>query len=178
MPIFRSTIVSTAFGVQTWKATWVASRWAVRCVYCSEEVATSSEQYTHLTIQCYTTQTAFQFWTPKTELTTVLLTKGIMVPETCWVNKSPCFVATSWSLFYIISTMHGHTDIKFTFYIYPYLAGYINTTFVKILQFMWCFCLLFNDAFRNSYCAWSNAKCDGRLKNRKCWCKVAVLTRL
>jgi hypothetical protein len=51
MPIIRSTRVSSAFCVQTWKAVWVVYRWAVRCVYCSEDVArwaTSAEQYKHV----------------------------------------------------------------------------------------------------------------------------------
>jgi hypothetical protein len=38
----------------------------------------------------------------KVELTIVLLTMGILVPETCWVNKSAYFVASSWSLSYIM----------------------------------------------------------------------------
>jgi hypothetical protein len=44
--------------------------------------ATSSEQYTLPTAQRYTTQTAFQVWTPKAELTIVLPIMGILVPET------------------------------------------------------------------------------------------------
>jgi hypothetical protein len=46
-------------------------------------LTTSSEQHTHLTAQRYTTQTALHVWTPKAELTTVLLKMGILVPEAC-----------------------------------------------------------------------------------------------
>jgi hypothetical protein len=51
--------VTTAFGDQSWKAAWVAQRWADKCVHCSEDVArqvTSSEQLA----QRYATQAAFQ----------------------------------------------------------------------------------------------------------------------
>jgi hypothetical protein len=103
MPIIRSTNSELRVGIQTCKAVWVVQRWAVRCVYCSEEVATSCEQYTHLTAQRYTTQTAFQVGIPKRNSLFVLLMMGIVVPEIFWVNKSTCFVASSWSLSHTIT---------------------------------------------------------------------------
>jgi hypothetical protein len=38
---------------------------------------------------------------------------GILVPETCWGNKTAYFVASSWFFTFTMSTMHGHMNIKF-----------------------------------------------------------------
>jgi hypothetical protein len=37
---------------------------------------------------------------------------GILVPETCWGNKTAYFVAYSWFFTFIMSTMHGHMNSK------------------------------------------------------------------
>jgi hypothetical protein len=37
---------------------------------------------------------------------------GILVPETCWGNKTAYFVATSWFFTFTMSTMHGHVNVK------------------------------------------------------------------
>jgi hypothetical protein len=42
---------------------------SARCVHCSKDVVTSSEQCTHLAAQRYATQTAFQGWPPNTVVT-------------------------------------------------------------------------------------------------------------
>jgi hypothetical protein len=60
VPIFRSTIVSTAF-------------------WCP----TSSVQHTQLTALCYTNQTAYRFGHQKALLTVVLLKMGMLMLETC-----------------------------------------------------------------------------------------------
>jgi hypothetical protein len=38
---------------------------------------------------------------------------GILVPETCWGNKTAYFVARSWFFTFTMSTMNGHMNIKF-----------------------------------------------------------------
>jgi hypothetical protein len=55
----------------------------------------------------------FQVWPPKSGryLLTVLLMMGILVPETCWGNKTAHFVASSWFFTFTVPTMHGHVDI-------------------------------------------------------------------
>jgi hypothetical protein len=37
---------------------------------------------------------------------------GILVPETCWGNKTAYFVTSSWSITFTMSMMHGHTNIN------------------------------------------------------------------
>jgi hypothetical protein len=64
MPIFRSTIVSTAF-------------------WCPNLQAASSMQRTQLTVLCYATQTAYRFGHQKVVLTIVLLKMGILMLGTC-----------------------------------------------------------------------------------------------
>jgi hypothetical protein len=36
---------------------------------------------------------------------------GILVPETCWGNKTAYFVAYSWFFTFTVCTMHGHMNI-------------------------------------------------------------------
>jgi hypothetical protein len=36
----------------------------------------------------------------------------ILVPETCWGNKTAYFVASGWFFTFTMSTMHGHMYIK------------------------------------------------------------------
>jgi hypothetical protein len=50
--------------------------------------------------------------TYKLKLLIVLLMMGILVPETCWGNKTAYFVASSWFLTFAVSTMHGHYDAR------------------------------------------------------------------
>jgi hypothetical protein len=59
-----------------------------------------------------TTQAAFQVWSPKSGRYSliVLLMMGILVPETCWGNKTAHFVASSWLFTFTVSMMHGHMD--------------------------------------------------------------------
>jgi hypothetical protein len=63
MPIFRSTLVSTAF--------WCPN------------LSPSSVQHTQLTVLRYTTQTAYRFGQQKALLTNVLLKMGIIMLGTC-----------------------------------------------------------------------------------------------
>jgi hypothetical protein len=37
---------------------------------------------------------------------------GILVPETCWGNKTAYFAASSWFFTFTKSKMHGHRNIK------------------------------------------------------------------
>jgi hypothetical protein len=94
--------------------------------------ATPSVQHTHLTALRYTTQMAFQVWTPESG-THYCTPMGIL--ET--INQH--FVASSWSLSYILSLMHGHmikqkfiTSIKQLLTEFPKLIfyGYIISTTV------------------------------------------------
>jgi hypothetical protein len=64
-----------------------------------------------------TTQATFQVWPPKSGsyLLIVLLVMGILVPETCWGNKTTYFIASSWFFTFTVSTMHGHRNITLTF---------------------------------------------------------------
>jgi hypothetical protein len=63
-------------------------------------LATSSEQCSLLAAQHYTTQATFQVWPPKSGRYSliVLLMMDILVPETCWGNKTAYCVASSWFL--------------------------------------------------------------------------------
>jgi hypothetical protein len=60
----------------------------------------------------YTTQAAYTIGHQKAVLTIVLLKMGIINVES--INQH--FVTSSWFLSYIISMMHGHTNIKFAEY--------------------------------------------------------------
>jgi hypothetical protein len=53
-------------------------------------------------------------WPPKSgsHLLIVLMMMGILVPETCWGNKTAYFVAFSLFFTFTMSTMHGHMNIK------------------------------------------------------------------
>jgi hypothetical protein len=51
---------------------------------------------------------------------------GILVPETCWGNKTAYFIASSWFFAFTMSTMHGHINIKFAeklFIMWPSFHG-------------------------------------------------------
>jgi hypothetical protein len=56
-----------------------------------------------------------QVWPPKSGsyLLTVLLMMGILVPETCWGNKTAYFVASSRFCTFTVSVKHGHMNVKF-----------------------------------------------------------------
>jgi hypothetical protein len=86
MPIIRSTIVSSAFWCPN-----LESR--LGCV----------AQHTHLTAQCYTTQTAFQVWTPKSGTHDCTPDEGHTCARNMLSLYTNIFVASSWSLFYIIT---------------------------------------------------------------------------
>jgi hypothetical protein len=66
--------------------------------YTYHHQATPSEQCSLQAAQHYTTQVAFQVWPPKSGscLLILLLMMGILVPETCWGNKTAYFVASGW----------------------------------------------------------------------------------
>src|SRR5215469_9894196 len=118
MPIIRSTIVSSALVSKPGKLPGLCSAGLL-------DVCTAWRMWpngphppssTHLTAQRYTTTCGhilqavhtsnspalhnpgnFPGLDTKAELTIVLLMMGILVPETCCVNKSAYFVASSWS---------------------------------------------------------------------------------
>jgi hypothetical protein len=74
--------------------------------------ATSSDQCTLLAAQRYTTPGFPGMASWKRKLLIVLLMMGILVPETCWGNKTAYFVASSWFfILFTMSTMHGHMKV-------------------------------------------------------------------
>jgi hypothetical protein len=68
----------------------------------------------HHNTRAYNFAYLFQVWPPKSRsyLLIVLLMMGILVPVTCWGNKTAYFVASGWFYTFTVSTMHGHRNIK------------------------------------------------------------------
>jgi hypothetical protein len=85
---------------------------------CLEDVAQWATFYEQCSLQetlRYTTQAAFQVWPPKSRsyLFIVLLTVGILMPETCCGIKIAYFVTSSWFFTFTMSMMLGHMNIIF-----------------------------------------------------------------
>jgi hypothetical protein len=134
MPIVGSTISEylPLLGGHTWKAARVVRTGLLG-------VNTARRMWPDLgTEQCLLqeterckTQAAFQVRPPKSGsyLLIVLLMMGILVPETCWGNKTAYFVTSSWFFNFTMSTMHGHMNSKvqgLLLSLYPSSVSYTN----------------------------------------------------
>jgi hypothetical protein len=59
---------------------------------------------------------------------------GILVPKTCWVNKTAYFVASSCSFTFTMSTMHGHMNIKRNHSVQVYKQHFVKMPCYKVIK--------------------------------------------
>jgi hypothetical protein len=74
---------------------------------------------------------------------------GILLPETCWGNKTAYFVASSWFFIFTMSTMHGHMNIKHSVVYSTYQTTRRHTPEHHSTKFI---CNFVSISFLNNFC--------------------------